>query len=172
MLTDCLDASAGLVKMDENRPEYKMLDAILTDDMARAILKMRVRKPTTPEQLARKLGWSVDKTQQILDEMADLGVVEYNRHNEDRHKQYVVPIFVVGSAENFILNKELMAKGPEAAQFFYDMARLPLDPIAGMIPPGGAGLGFHVIPLEKAIPKESVSWNIEHLSHWHHSLRA
>ena len=166
MLTDCLDASAGLVKMDENRPEYKMLDAILTDDMARAILKMRVRKPTTPEQLARKLGWSVDKTQQILDEMADLGVVEYNRHNEDRHKQYVVPIFVVGSAENFILNKELMAKGPEAAQFFYDMSRLPLDPIAGMIPPGGAGLGFHVIPLEKAIPKESVSWNIEHLSHW------
>jgi len=25
MLTDCLDASAGLVKMDENRPDYKML---------------------------------------------------------------------------------------------------------------------------------------------------
>ena len=40
MLTDCMDVSLGLTKMDENRPEYRMLDAILTDDMARAVLKL------------------------------------------------------------------------------------------------------------------------------------
>ena len=40
MLTDCMDAKFGLVKMDENRIEYKLLDAILTDDMAWAALKM------------------------------------------------------------------------------------------------------------------------------------
>lgn len=56
MLTDCMDAKFGLVKMDENRIEYRLLDAILTDDMARAALKMGVRRPVTPEELAKKLG--------------------------------------------------------------------------------------------------------------------
>ena len=35
-----------------------------------------------------------------------------------------------------------------------------------MVPPGGAGIGMHVIPVEKAIPAESKSLPIEHLSHW------
>ena len=137
MLTDCMDAKFGLVRFDENRVEYKLLDAILTDDMARAALKMSVRRPTTPEELARKLRWSVEKTQAVLDEMAQIGIVEYNRHNADRHKQYVLPIFVVGSAENLMLNKELVKKlGMLAPQFFYEMSLEPLKLIAGMVPPG------------------------------------
>lgn len=166
MLTDCMDAKFGLVKMDESRPEYKLLDSILTDDMARVALKMGVRKPTTPEELAKKLHWSTEKTQTLLDEMAQIGIVEYNRHNTDRHKQYVLPIFVVGSAENLVLNKELMEKNTLIPQFFYDMSLEPLKLIAGMVPPGGAGLGFHVIPIERAIPKDSQSIDIEHISHW------
>ena len=154
MLTDCMDAEFGLVKMDENRIEYKLLDAILTDDMAWAALKMGVRKPTTPEELAKKLRWTVDRTKALLDEMADIGIVEYNRHNNDRHKQYVLPIFVVGSAENIMLNKKLLQKlGSLAPQFFYDMSLEPLKLISHMVPPGAAGLGFHVIPVERAIPK-------------------
>lgn len=166
MLTDCMDAKFGLVKMDENRPEYKLLDAILTDDMARAALKMGVRKPTTPEELAKKLRWSTEKTRTILDDMAQIGIVEYNRHNADRHKQYVLPIFVVGSAENMVLNKELMKKGTLVPQFFSDMALEPLKLISGMVPPGGAGLSFHAIPIERAIPKDSQAVDIEYLSHW------
>ena len=166
MLTDCMDVRLGLVRMDENRVEYKLLDAILTDDMARAALKMGVRKPTTPEELAGKLRWSTEKTRAILDEMAQIGIVEYNRHNADRHRQYVLPIFVVGSAENMVLNKELMARTAIIPQFFSDMALEPLRLISGMVPPGGAGLGFHVIPIERAIPKESQSVDIEYLSHW------
>ena len=166
MLTDCMDVSLGIKKMDENRPEYRMLDAILTDDMARAALKMGVRKPTTPEELAKKLRWSVEKTQKILDDMADVGIVEYNRHNADRHKQYVLPIFVVGSVENMVLNEKLMKEVPYTAEFFFEMAREPLEMIAGMVPPGGAGLGFHVIPLEHAIPKNSEAVDVERLSHW------
>ena len=166
MLTDCLDVSLGLKKMDESRPEYRMLDAILTDDMARAALKMGVRRPITPEELAKKLRWPVEKTRSILDEMAQIGIVEYNRHNADRHKQYVLPIFVVGSAENLVLNKELMQNEPETAKFFEAMSREPLELISHMVPPGGAGLSFHVIPLERAIPRESRAVDIEHLSHW------
>ena len=35
-----------------------------------------------------------------------------------------------------------------------------------MVPPGGAGIGMHVIPVEKAIEMESESISIEHISHW------
>ena len=166
MITDCMDAKFGLVKMDETRPEYWMLDHILSDDMARMALKMGVRKPTTPDVLARRLGWSLDKTQSVLDEMVKVGIVEYNWHNSDHHKQYVLPVFVVGSAENFMLNAKLMEEFPETAEFFYQMGELPLKLLSHMVPPGGAGLGFHVIPVENAIPHQSESLGIEHLSHW------
>ena len=105
MLTDCMDARLGLVRMDETRWEYKMLDTLLTDEMAELMLKMGRRRPTTAAELAKKTGWNEARIQKLLDELAEIGLVEYNRHNSDRHKQYVVPIFVVGSAENLVLNK-------------------------------------------------------------------
>ena len=166
MLTDCMDAKMGLVRMDESRWEYKMLDALLTDEQAELMLKMGRRKPTTAAELAKKTGGEEAKIQSLLDELADIGLVEYNRHNADRHRQYVVPIFVVGSAENLVLNKKLLEKHPEIAEFFYQMAEEPLKLISHMVPPGGAGLGFHAVPIERAIPKESRSLSIEQLSYW------
>ena len=166
-ITDCMDVKLGMTPMDESRPEYQMLDAILTDEMAELILKMKVRKPYVPEELARKMHWSVEKTTELLEEMSKIGIVEYNWHNEDRHKQYFVPVFVVGSSENFAYNKELFEKMPEkVGNFSYQMSYLPLETLATMVPPGGGGLGFHVIPVENAIPHESQSLDIEHLSFW------
>lgn len=34
------------------------------------------------------------------------------------------------------------------------MTFLPLEKITAMVPPGGAGIGMHVIPVEKAIETE------------------
>ena len=166
MLTDCMDARLGLVRMDETRWEYRMLDVLLTDEMAELMLKMGRRRPTTASELSKKTGWEETRIQTLLDELSEIGLVEYNRHNSDRHKQYVVPIFVVGSAENLVLNKPLLEKHPEIAEFFYQMAEEPLKLISHMVPPGGAGLGFHAIPIERAIPKESRALSIEQLSYW------
>jgi NADPH-dependent glutamate synthase beta subunit-like oxidoreductase len=41
-----------------------------------------------------------------------------------------------------------------------------VGPVADKIPPGGGGVGMHVIPVEAAIPAESKSVSVEHLSHW------
>ena len=109
MLTDCMDVKLGLVRMDESRWEYKMLDALLTDEMAGLMLTMGRRKPTTAAELAQKTGREEARIQELLDELSEIGLVEYNRRSSDRHKQYVVPIFVVGSAENLVLNKPLLA---------------------------------------------------------------
>lgn len=35
-----------------------------------------------------------------------------------------------------------------------------------MVPLGGAGIGMHVIPVEKAIPAAQESADVEHISHW------
>ena len=166
-ITDCMDVTLGKTKMDENRPEYWMLDEILTDEMAQLMLKMKVRKPYTPAELAKKIGWEESRVEKLLEELAQIGIVEYNWHNADRHKQYFVPVFVVGSSENMIYNKELFKRVPEkVGEFSYQMSYLPMESISHMIPPGGGGLGFHVIPVEKAIPKESRSLDVEHLSYW------
>ena len=166
MITDCMDAKFGLVSIDETRPEYWMLDELLTDDMARIALKMGVRKPTTPDVLAKKLGWEEDKVQKLLDEMADIGIIEFNWKNVDRRKQYELPIFVVGSTENLMMSEKMTAEHPRIAEFFENMSRMPLEPIAGMVPPGGAGLGFHAIPVERSIPHKSEAVEIEKLSFW------
>lgn len=66
-----------------------------------------------------------------------------------------------------IYNKELFKRVPEkVGEFSYQMSYLPMESISHMIPPGGGGLGFHVIPVEKAIPKESRSLDVEHISYW------
>ena len=46
------------------------------------------------------------------------------------------------------------------------MTFLPLEHITAMVPPGGAGIGMHVIPVEKAIETENQTADIEHISHW------
>ena len=77
-ITDCMDVKLGLKAMDETRPEYWMLNEILTDEMAELILKMKVRKPYTPEELASRMRWSVSRTEDLLEQMAKIGIVEYN----------------------------------------------------------------------------------------------
>ena len=72
MLTDCMDARLGLVRMDETRWEYKMLDTLLTDEMAELMLKMGRRRPTTAAELAKKTGWDEARIQKLLDELAEI----------------------------------------------------------------------------------------------------
>ncbi len=75
-------------------------------------------------------------------------------------------MFVPGSAEFFNMNKQQIADHPEVTAFFERMTFLPLEHITAMVPPGGAGIGMHVIPVEKAIETENQSLDIEHISHW------
>mgnify|MGYP000916960361 CR=1 FL=1 len=41
-----------------------------------------------------------------------------------------------------------------------------VEKITPMVPPGGAGIGMHVIPVEKAIETENESVDLEHISYW------
>lgn len=153
-------------KVSIEDPEYCGLACVVTDEMAEVALAMKVRKPATPEAIAPKCKKSVEKTRELMEEMSRMGLLEYNWENADHHKQYILPMFVPGCAEFMVMNKEQVEAHPEIADMFEKMSRLPLEKVTPMVPIGGAGIGMHVIPVEKAIPAEQKSESYEHLSHW------
>ncbi|WP_051200478.1 FAD-dependent oxidoreductase [Butyrivibrio sp. XPD2002] len=166
MITDRVPYHLGLKKLTSDDPEYWALAAVATDEEAELALKMGVRKPKTFAQLKAISGLEEERLQQLLDHMSWTGLVEYNWENENREKQYLVPMYVPGSAEFTNMNEELINKNPEMGKFFDYMATLPLEKITPMVPPGGAGIGMHVIPVEKAIEMNNESISFEHISHW------
>ena len=154
------------VKVTVDDPEYWGLAGVVTDEMAEVALSMKVRVPATAEQIAKKCGKSLERTEELLREMSVVGLIEYNRENKERVKQYVLPMFVPGCAEFMMMNEKQVEEHPELADFFENMSRLPLEKITPMVPPGGAGIGMHVIPVEEAIPAEQKSVSVEHISYW------
>ena len=155
-------------KINTGDPEYWALDHILTKDEVRFLLSFRkTRVPYTAGQLAEMNGMSLDDCQARIDHLVWVGLVEMVRRETPPHdKMYNLPIFVPGSAEFMMMNDKLTEEHPELATFFNLMTQLPLGGVTQMVPPGGAGIGMHVIPVEKAIPAESASVSVEHISHW------
>lgn len=164
MITDRIPAK--LKGITGNDPEYWGLAGLVTDEMADIALKMGVRKPKTLPELAKLTGKDEAYLEKILKDMAYIGLIEYNRENPRHEKQYVLPPFVPGSAEFFNGRKSQVDEHPEVTAFFERMTFMPLEKITPMVPPGGAGIGMHVIPVEKAIETENQSIDIEHISHW------
>ncbi|NLM74421.1 MAG: FAD-dependent oxidoreductase [Clostridiaceae bacterium] len=164
MITDRLPAK--LKGVTGNDPEYWGLAGLVTDEMADIALKMGVRKPKTLSQLVKLTGKDEAYLEKILNEMAYIGLIEYNWENPQHEKQYVLPRYVPGSAEFFNMRKSQLDEHPEVAAFFERMTFLPLERVTPMVPPGGAGIGMHVIPVEKAIETENQSVNVEHISYW------
>ena len=166
-MTDRIPYKLGLKPITEDEPEYWGLAKVLDDDMVSIALSMKSKRvPMTLEEISKSSGWDAEKLEPKLQEMATIGLIEYNWENEDRHKQYVLPLFVPGAAEFLNMRMSTVSEHPEVCEFFNAMTTKPLDAVTKLIPPGGAGVGMHVIPVEKAIPTESKSVSVEHLSHW------
>ncbi len=153
-------------KINENDPEYWGLNEIVTDEMAEVALKMDVRKPVTLPQLVELTGKDADYLEKIMMDMAIAGLIEYNWENPKHEKQYILPMFVPGSAEFTNMNQKQLEEHPKLGRFFDRMTFEPLTKVTPMVPEGGAGIGMHVIPVEKAIEAENASVSVEHISHW------
>ena len=166
MITDRVPQKLGLKKITKYDPEYWGLAAMCTDEMAEVALKMGVRKPKTLEQMVEITKMDRDHLEELLEQMSVNGVLEYNWENPEHVKQYVLPMFVPGNAEFSNMNLQMLQAHPEVGRFFERMSRLPLEKITPMVPPGGAGIGMHVIPVEKAIEVENESISLEHISYW------
>lgn len=188
-ITDRIPAKIKGITTED--PEYWGFACIFEDELTKEeseaaldlMLEMKLRKKYTYPQM-QSMAKATDETSKakldaLLDKLGVLGMLEYDygdRYTKDgplpytkrekKNREYWIPLFVPGSAEYTNMNKGLMDRHPELAMFFERMTFLPLEHVTAMVPPGGAGVGMHVIPVEKAISMENESIDIEHISYW------
>ncbi len=153
--------------MHENHMDFWILDKMLTKNEVKFLLSFKKRRVgLTTKELAERNRISEKRAQKYIDHLLWIGILEQNRDNEDHHIQYLIPKWVVGSGEYMVEHPTLADKDPAVATMFNLAPQEPLELAAKLVPPGGAGIGMHVIPVEKAIDASSTSVSVEHLSHW------
>ena len=153
--------------MKENHMDFWILDRLLTKEEVKFMLSFKKRRTGyTTAQLAQMNNMSEEEAQKVIDHLIWIGILEQNRDNPDRHIQYWIPKWVVGSGEYMVEHPTLADEHPEVATMFNLAPQEPLELAAKLVPPGGAGIGMHVIPVEQAINGASQSVSVEHLSHW------
>ena len=165
MITDNIPRKLSGFK--ENHMDFWILDRILSKSEVKFMLSFKKRRVGyTTKELAERNGMSEEECQKVIDRLIGIGILEQNRDNADHHIQYWVPKWVVGSGEYMVEHPTLPDEDPAVATMFNLAPQEPLEFAAKLVPPGGAGIGMHVIPVEKAIPAESKSVPVEHLSRW------
>ncbi len=145
--------------------EYYGMDPFVTDEMAEVALKMKIHKYYTIPQLEKlqKRPWS--ELQPIFDQLCQVGICDFET-DEEKGRMYSVPPYIVGSGEYMGMKKSMVDEHVEATYIFDRMAFQPLLGKTELVPPGGAGMAMHVIPVEKAIERTTEAVDCEKLSFW------
>ena len=163
----CKHCTNRLLGRDNLLPyEYWSFAAAATDEQADMLCRLKMRHPYTLDAAVRATRIPAEKLEPMLDDLSYTGLLEYNWENPTRAKQWVLPMLVPGSAEFLNMRMGQLQEHPVYAKFFEQASKGPLSRATPMVPPGGAGIGMHVIPVEKAIEHENQSVSIEHIKHW------
>ncbi|ABX41938.1 FAD-dependent oxidoreductase [Lachnoclostridium phytofermentans] len=141
-------------------PEYRILEPVVTEEMAEVALCMEIRKKATAKELSVKCGKSEEETAKLLWELAVAGVLFVN--NIDGVDHYWYDTWVPGIMEMMVNNKENVAKYPQIAESFEAYGRVRGPKTAGSFPVG-VGL-MRVIPIETAIQGETRKASYEEVS--------
>lgn len=167
VVTDRAEVLLGKEKLTKESPEYWGIAPLVTDEQCEIAIKMKKRKPRTLSEIKKLCPqYSEEELLKELEEMSYNGIIEWNYENPQHEKQWVLPMYVPGAAEFANMNEQVLKDYPEMGRFFERMSRIPLEKVTPMVPLGGAGIGMHVIPVEKAIGMENQSVSVEHISHW------
>ncbi|MBZ9634719.1 FAD-dependent oxidoreductase [Clostridium sp. FP1] len=143
--------TGGIVKVKPTDPEYRILEPVVTDEMAEIALKLEIRKPKSVKEIAGLCGKPADEVEKILFKMAIDGVVKIDE--EEGIDKYSLELYVPGVMEYMVANKGNVAKYPVIAECFEEYTRKLGGLMAGNIP---VGLGvMRVIPIETAIEGET-----------------
>lgn len=143
-----------------NDPEYKILEPVVTDEMAEVGLCLQFRKPMSAEEVAPLCGKSLEDTKRILWELAMAGVCFVGE--KDGVDKFWLEIWVPGVMEMMVNNKENVKKYPQIAEAFEAYGRVRGPQTAGVFPVG-TGL-MRVIPIETAIDGETRRASYEEVS--------
>lgn len=142
---------AMLVKLDENAPEYKVLNCVVTDEMAEVALALELRKLQPLETIARRCGLPPEETKARLDKLTEAGVCIF--HSENGVDVFELPVFVPGVMEKMMNNRAQCEKHPEIPAAFEEYARLRGGLLSPKLPVGASPM--RVIPIQSAIDGDS-----------------
>lgn len=141
-------------------PEYRILEPVVTDEMAEVALCLELRQFTTKEEVAARCGKSVEETEKILYQLASDGVISFT--NKEGVDTFSLELWVPGVMEFMVVNKKNVKKYPQIAECFEEYSRIKGGMFAGNIPVG-VGL-MRVIPIESSIDGESRKASYEEVS--------
>lgn len=140
-------------KIKPNDWEYKVLEPVVTEEMAEIALCLEFRKPMSAEEVASKCGKSVEETSKILWQLAIDGIAFVNEI--DGVDKYWYEIWVPGHMETIVNhpNRENIKDFKQIAEAFegYGWKKAPIT--AGVFPVGTGAM--RVIPIETAIEGET-----------------
>ncbi|MBU3136791.1 FAD-dependent oxidoreductase [Clostridium gasigenes] len=147
----------------ETDSEYKILDPVVTDEMAEVGLGLKVRKFLTTAEVAKKVGKAENYCWEQLWKLCDAGVCKVTKR-EDGVDTWFLPIWVPGIMEMMVANKENVEKYPVIAECFEEYTLKRTAMLAPNMPIGN-GL-MRVIPVEKAISGETTARSFEEISEY------
>lgn len=149
-------------EITQSHPEYKILEQVVTEEMAEVALCLEFRKPRSAEEVAVLCGKPVEETAKILWDLAIAGgclAVE-----KDGIDKYWLEIWVPGHMELIVNHphKENIKNFTQIGEAFetYGKRKAPLT--VGIFPVGKGPM--RVIPIEKAIEGETRRASYEEIS--------
>ncbi|MGI5985893.1 MAG: FAD-dependent oxidoreductase [Clostridiales bacterium] len=141
-------------------PEYKILEPVVTDEMAEVALGMDFRVRKNAEEIAKACGKDLETTKRCLYELADAGVCFVN--NIDGVDVFWYDSWIPGIMEMMVNHPTNPYKYPQIAEAFEAYGRIRGPKSSGAFPVG-VGL-MRVIPVEKAIDGNSRACSYEEIS--------
>lgn len=142
-----------------NDPEYQILVPIMTEEMADVSLCLELRKPKSAAEVAAMCGKSVEKTEQLLWEVAVVGMACVN--TMDGVNKYWQEVWVPGHMEYVVNHKENAKKYPELGKAFDDYGKKKGPIAAGNVPVGSGPM--RVIPVSQALDGDSRAASYEEI---------
>lgn len=144
----------------EKDPRFKLLEKVVTEEMAEVALGLEYRMHQTAEEVSAKCGKSLEKTKELLWDLAIAGVAIVKV--ESGVDKFWYETWVPGIFEMVVNNKENVQKYPQIAKAFDDYG-LMRNPIAAGNFPVAKGL-MRVIPIESALNGETRNASSEEVS--------
>ena len=137
-------------------PEYKALECVMTDEEAKIILKMKLLKDYTLDDLSKLTKIEKTKLDKITRRMAEIGTLvrdpadtDYPDENGNPQVTYHFTIFVPGIMEALVDNVKLAEQFPQIPEAFAEYTIKRIIPLAGNLRIGGGVM--RVIPIESAV---------------------
>jgi NADPH-dependent glutamate synthase beta subunit-like oxidoreductase/Na+-translocating ferredoxin:NAD+ oxidoreductase RNF subunit RnfB len=153
--------TGGIVKVKPTDPEYRILEPVVTDEMAEVALQLEIRKPKKVKEIASLCGKPEAEVEKMLFKMAVDGVIKVEEINGV--DEYFLELFVPGVMEYMVANKTNVEKYPVIAECFEEYTR-KLGPLLAGNLPIGTGV-MRVIPIESAIEGDTRRASYEEIAY-------